>query len=202
MGIPPFIEGCLGTLFASAKGRDAKLFVKEPAFSKFPEPTFSVESPDCGPSGSTMQEEYTQLGRERFPQLKWTPGPLGAQIKEYLIICEDPDAPLPTPITHGLYWAIPGEATEFGGDAIKKDGDVKGIAGYKVGKNRKGTVYLGPRPVLGHGEHRYMFDVVGLNEKLDASKLSEIATKEELSKAIEGKVVGWGRWMGTFERKW
>ena len=149
-----------------------------------------------------MQEEYTQLGRERFPQLKWTPGPLGAQIKEYLIICEDPDAPLPTPITHGLYWAIPGEATEFGGDAIKKDGDVKGIAGYKVGKNRKGTVYLGPRPVLGHGEHRYMFDVVGLNEKLDASKLSEIATKEELSKAIEGKVVGWGRWMGTFERKW
>jgi phosphatidylethanolamine-binding protein (PEBP) family uncharacterized protein len=202
MGIPPFIEGCLGSLFSNAKGRDAKLFIKERAFSSFPEPTFVVESPDCGPSGSAMGEDYSQLGSERFPLLKWNTDSLAPEIKEYLIIVEDPDAPLPTPITHGLYWGITGETTGFGGEAVKPNGDVKGGKGYRVGKNRKGTVYLGPRPVLGHGEHRYMFDVIGLKEKLDAKNLNEIPTKEDLSKAIDGKVVGWGRWMGTFERKW
>ncbi len=78
---------------------------------------------------------------------------------------EDRDAPLPTPITHGLYWKISGETTEFGGDAVKPNGDLKSGKGYRIGNNRKGTVYLGPRPVLGHGEHRYMFRVVGLKDK-------------------------------------
>ena len=202
MGLPPLIEGFLGSLLSNQKGRDAKLFTKKPAFFSFPEPTFIVESPDGGPSGSVMAKEYSQLGRERFPVLKWNPGSLRAEIKEYLIVVEDPDAPLPAPITHGLYWGIPEETMEFGGEAIKPNGDLKGGKGFRVGKNRKGTVYLGPRPVLGHGEHRYMFDVVGLKEKIDRKALSEMPSKEELSKAIEGKVVGWGRWLGTFERKW
>jgi phosphatidylethanolamine-binding protein (PEBP) family uncharacterized protein len=202
MGIPPFIEGCLGTLLSSAKGRDAKLFVKEPAFSLFPEPTITISSPDCGPSGSVMAKDYSQLGSERFPLLKWNPGSLASEIKEYLVIVEDPDAPLPSPIVHGLYWGISGESTEFGGEGVKAKGGLEEGKGYQVGKNRRGTVYIGPRPVLGHGVHRYMFDVVALKEKIEGKGLSEVPTKEEMAKVIEGKVVGWGRWMGTFERKW
>jgi len=200
MGLPPFIEGCLGSLLSSAKGRDAKLFTNSAPFSSFPEPTFVIESPDCGPSGSQLSPEYSQLGSERFPLLKWNPGPLAGEIKEYLIIVEDPDAPLPSPIVHGLYYGIDGRVTEFGGEGVVPNGDLKGGKGFKVGKNRKGGVYLGPRPVLGHGVHRYMFDVVGLKEGLGG--LGECPTKEECVRAVEGKVVGWGRWMGTFERRW
>jgi phosphatidylethanolamine-binding protein (PEBP) family uncharacterized protein len=90
--------------------------------------------------------------------------------------------------------------TEFGGKGVVADGDVKGVEEYRVGRNRRGTVFAGPRPVLGHGLHRYMFDVVGLREPLVG--LGDGATKEEVGKAVEGKVVGWGRWMGTFERRW
>lgn len=113
---------------------------------------------------------------------------------------EDPDAPLPSPIVHGIYYGISGESKEFGGEGVVPSGGLKAGKGFKVGRNRKGTVYIGPRPVLGHGVHRYMFDVVGLREELVG--LNECPTKEELVKAVEGKVVGWGRWMGTFERKW
>ena len=194
MGLPPFIEGTLGTLLSSQKGRDAKLFTSTPPFSSIPA-TIPITSPDCGVSGSAMGAEYSQLGSERFPLLKW---PANPEVKEWLIIVEDPDAPLPSPIVHGLYVGLEGSVTEFGGESVKPNGEMKG-KGWRVGRNRKGTVYIGPRPVLGHGVHRYMFDVVGLKEKLE---LSEYPTKEECGKAVEGKIVGWGRWMGTFERKW
>jgi hypothetical protein len=62
---------------------------------------------------------------------------------------------------------------------------VKRTVGYKVSKNRIGIVYFGLWLVLGYSKHRYMFDMVELNKKLDASKLSEIATKEELLKVIK-----------------
>jgi len=196
MGLPPFIEGTLGTLLSSQKGRDAKLFTNTSSFSSFPTPTIPIISPDCGASGSAMDVEYSQLGAERFPLLKW---PANPDIKEWLVIVEDPDAPLPSPIVHGLYVGIEGGVTEFGGEKVVPNGEMKG-SGWKVGRNRKGTVYIGPRPVLGHGVHRYMFDVVGLKEKLQG--LSDCPTKEECVKAVEGKIVAWGRWMGTFERKW
>jgi phosphatidylethanolamine-binding protein (PEBP) family uncharacterized protein len=196
MGLPPFIEGTLGTLLSSQKGRDAKLFTNTPPFASYPTPTIPISSPDCGASGSSMAKDYSQLGSERFPILQW---PANPEVKEWLVIVEDPDAPLPSPIVHGLYFGIPGETREFGGEKVVPNGELKG-AGFRVGKNRGGTVYIGPRPVLGHGVHRYMFDVVGLREGL--AGLSEFPTKEECVKAVEGKVVGWGRWMGTFERKW
>jgi hypothetical protein len=44
--------------------------------------------------------------------------------------------------------------------------------------------------------------VVALKEKLDTSKMSPIAKNAELAKQIEGKVLGWGEWMGVSERKW
>jgi phosphatidylethanolamine-binding protein (PEBP) family uncharacterized protein len=197
MGLPPFVEGCLGTLLSSQKGRDAKLLTNTAPFTSFPDPTIPITSPDCGPSGSALAVEYTQLGSNRFPLLKW---PAHRDVKEWLIIVEDPDAPLPSPIVHGLYLAIPGSVTEFGGENVDANGDVKAVKGYRVGKNRPGTVFAGPRPVLGHGVHRYMFDVIGLREPLVG--LGDGATKEEVGKAIEGKVIGWGRWMGTFERRW
>lgn len=102
---------------------------------------------------------------------------------------------------HGLYYNIPGTVTEFGGEKVKVEGDVEGVEGFKVGRNRRGTVYIGPRPVLGHGVHRYMFDVVALKEGI-VWEGEEMLTKEDVGRLVKGKVLGWGRWMGTFERKW
>ena len=61
---------------------------------------------------------------------------------------------------------------------------------------------MGPRPVFGHGPHRYFFQVIGLGQEVDQSSLTEAVTREELGREIQGKVVGWGTWIGVYERKW
>lgn len=205
MGILSYIEYGLSWLFFNFKGRDEKLFTKGPAFANFPEPTMTVTSPDCGPSGSVMKPEYTQVGDDRFPEIHWsTPS---AEVKEYILICEDPDAPLPTPIYHGIFYAISPHTTKLTASDIelvkvegKEEASPKG--GFRFIKNRRGKHYAGPKPLLGHGSHRYFYQLIALNEPLDLAALGEKVTKDQLAAAIVGKVVGWGHWVGSFERKW
>ena len=46
-----------------------------------------------------------------------------------------------------------------------KDGGNEVKGGFKFGQNHMGNVYGGPRPVLGHGPHRYLYQVVtGVDE--------------------------------------
>ena len=198
------IEYGLGRLLFNIKAHDEKLFTRGPAFVSFPDPTFEVDSPDCGPSNSIMRVEYSQLSSDHFPELKWsTPS---ADVREYLLVVEDADVPLPFTPTHGLYYAIPGATTTISNSDVRandptgKQKRLKG--GFKLGKNLRGTCYNGPRPVLGHGAHRYYFQLIALKEPVDIGRLSEIATKKELAEEIVGKVAGWGVWIGIFERKW
>lgn len=97
-----YIEVGLSWLFSSAKGHDAKGFVKMPAFASHPEPTLSLTSPDCGAQGSTLGPAYMHGGEGKFPELDWTAAASQVSgVKEWLLVSEDPDAPLPTPICHG-----------------------------------------------------------------------------------------------------
>ena len=151
------IEYGLGRLLFNIKAHDDKLFTKGPAFASCPEPTFEVDSPDCGPSNSIMKLEYTQLSEDRFPELKWSAPSPG--IKEYLLVVEDADPPLPFTPTHGLYYAIPASTTTITNSDVRsidpagKEKTLKG--GFKLGRNFRVTNYGGPRPVMGHGAHRY-----------------------------------------------
>ena len=207
------IESFLGGVFASVKNHDAKLFIKSPVFRDHPEPTIEVTAPEYGASGSALDVDTTPLGRNQFPALQWVPSSnrpeattsansasgQGNSIVQYLLVVEDPDAPLPSPVIHGIYYAIPMTKTsvEPGDFEIAgSSGSLRG--GFRYGANRKKCAWSGPRPVLGHGVHRYMFQVVGLKAALEG--LGVIPTRQEIEKAIEGKVVGWGMWIGTYER--
>jgi hypothetical protein len=96
------IEGVLGWIFQNQKGRDAKAFTTLPAFDNFKEPTIDITSPDCGATNSTLGVEYTHDGAGTIPTLEWkAPEAIAGSVKEWLLISEDPDAPLPTPICHG-----------------------------------------------------------------------------------------------------
>lgn len=222
------IESLIGGALSSVKNHDAKLFVKSAAFKDHPAPTIAVTAPTHGPSGSALDIDNTPLDKNRFPALDWVLSPTttttstaqsptasskdiidatpviptqrGGSIAQYLLVVEDPDAPLPSPIVHGIYYAI--SATK---NSVKPEdfdtvngasGQLQG--GFRYGANRRKCVWSGPRPVLGHGVHRYMFQVVGLSEGLEG--LSEVPTRLEIEKAIVGKVVGWGMWVGTYQR--
>ena len=131
-----------------------------------------------------------------------------AEIKEYVLICEDPDAPLPIVPNHGMYYAIPTDKTHVSPEDFKLDserdvGKAKWLkGGFRLGKNLRGSIYSGPRPPVGHGEHRYFFQVIGMKEKVNASKMKPVATKDELIEQMKGNIVGWGVWIGIFEHKW
>jgi phosphatidylethanolamine-binding protein (PEBP) family uncharacterized protein len=200
-----YVELIFAKLLANVKGHEAGRFVKGPAFASFPDATINVTSEDCGPSGSNMSLNHTAEGKDLFPQLSWTPVP---ETQEYLLVAQDVDAPLPSPVTHGIFHGIPPEKTSVSNEDFdplkgtrKKPEGTQLQGGFKRAANLRGAVYGGPRALKGHGPHRYYFMVIALKEKLDTSKLSPVAKKAELAKEIEGKVLGWGEWIGVSERK-
>lgn len=202
------IEGVIGGLLKSARGRDAKLFTNSAPFKPHPSPTLDVISPECGASKSSLLIAHTPLGENRFPELSWshqpTSGEAGPDVVEYLVVVEDPDAPLPSPVVHGIYYAIPASKTNILPGDLRASSDAKDAVltgGFKYGMNRQQTVWGGARPVLGHGMHRYMFQVVGLSQSIDTKGMGKVPSKEVLEKAVEGKIAAWGVWVGTFERK-
>lgn len=140
-------------------------------------------------------------GAGHFPSLSWPAA--SPETKEFLLVSEDSDAPLPNPIIHGIYYGIPVITTAVtNADFEAVDGEYMLKGGFRYGKNRRGNIYIPPRPLLGHGEHRYFFTLVALSRGIDASKLSSLPTIEEIAKAMDGSVVGWGEWIGVYERKW
>jgi phosphatidylethanolamine-binding protein (PEBP) family uncharacterized protein len=200
MGALDYVEVTFAWLFANAKGNDAKLFTKGGAFAHVPTPRIKVTSPEIGASNSFMHIDHTPFGANRFPALTWSSNIEG--IAEYMLIVEDPDAPLPSPPLHGLYYALPPTKTALvGADFENLQGNTLS-GGFKLGKNLRRTIYGGPRPLLNHGPHRYFYTVVALSQPVDVSKLSPRPGKDELAVAIEGKVLGWGEWIGVYERKW
>jgi phosphatidylethanolamine-binding protein (PEBP) family uncharacterized protein len=214
MAILDYIELFLSWLLKNQKHRDDKLFSTRPPFAKLPKPNMKLESVDCGPSGGHLDPEYTQIGSSRFPELTWTlPDDVPSDlVKEYIFVCEDVDAPLPTPVMHSLFFAIPPTTRGITHADIEADqpyvkatniGTLKN--GWKYVPNIRKKQYGAPRPLLGHGEHRYYWFVVALSQPIDIKAITEGGKKvsrDAIAEAINGNVLAWGEWIGIFERKW
>jgi phosphatidylethanolamine-binding protein (PEBP) family uncharacterized protein len=204
------LERTLSFLFHSQRGHDAKLFPTSPAFASFPKPSLTITSPDCGASGSMLDITYTADGDSRCPSLSWSlPETIPAsEVKEYLIMIQDADVPIPTPIMHAAFYHIAPSITAITPDSLvpaptdEPQGKGKNMlkGGFKYAKTLRGVPYVPPRPLRGHGPHRYFFYVVALKEGLGEG-LSVPAKKDEIARACEGKVLGWGEWIGVAERK-
>ncbi|QMW32460.1 hypothetical protein G4B84_007891 [Aspergillus flavus NRRL3357] len=199
--------GCLlSLLLTGAKGHEDKLFTRGPAFSAYPYPTFFIECPEIGASGSRMDIAHVYDGSGYFPELRWpitTP-----DTQEYVLVCEDPDEPLAAPVIHGLYYRIPPVFISLHrSDFIEVDSrndPYRLRGGFKYGANSGGGVYLAPQPARGQGPHRYFFELIALNHTIDQSKLSPMATFDEIARQIEGKIIGWVGEMtdNTFFENW
>ncbi|MDO8584180.1 MAG: YbhB/YbcL family Raf kinase inhibitor-like protein [bacterium] len=110
--------------------------------------------------------------------------------KSLVIFVDDPDVPaqLGSIYHHWIIYNIPPETTE-----LKEHHAPPGVQG----KNSAGHVgYAGPCPP--DREHRYFFKLYALNEELG---LAEGATREEVEKAMQGKVITQTKLVGKYERK-
>jgi Raf kinase inhibitor-like protein, YbhB/YbcL family len=106
------------------------------------------------------------------------------------IILQDPDAPLPRPVVH-LIAHLPA------GTTFIAEGGLNQSAAIAFGRGTFGrTGYHGPRPVKGHGPHRYIFQVFALAVPVTSGG----SLKTQLA-VMEGNILARGRLTGMFERR-
>jgi Raf kinase inhibitor-like YbhB/YbcL family protein len=143
-------------------------------------------------NGDFIPAKYTGDGADVSPPLKWTSPP--PETKSFALICDDPDAPMGTWV-HWVIYNIPPTLREFS-EAMPKDATLPN--GIRQGHTDFGsTGYGGPAPPRGKA-HRYYFKLYALSSEID---LKPGATKAELLKAMQGKILAEATLMGKYQRK-
>jgi Raf kinase inhibitor-like YbhB/YbcL family protein len=142
--------------------------------------------------GDFIPAKYTGDGDNVSPPLKWTEPPVTT--KSFVLVMDDPDAPMGTWV-HWVIYMIPQSVLELPEGVAKNETVLDGI---RQGRNSGGGIgYDGPAPPKGK-PHRYYFKLYALD---DVITLKPGATKEELMKAIQGRVVEEAKLMGRYQRK-
>lgn len=179
-------SGCLTLLLLIPVGCAEKTATEGPAAGESGA-AISITS-SAFEAGERIPKVHTGEGEDVSPPLAWTGAPEGTA--EFVLICDDPDAPGAEPWVHWVRYCIPAAAS----------GLDEGVTGDALaGTNSWGTTgYRGPMPPPGHGVHRYRFRIYALDTGLD---LATAATKKELLAAMEGRVLATGELVGTYERK-
>lgn len=141
--------------------------------------------------GEMIPVKYTGDGDDASPPLAWSGAP--ANVSEFALICDDPDAPMGT-FTHWVIYGIPGNVSGLSEGVpqveVLDNGATQGKNGFgKIG-------YGGPAPPAG-SPHRYRFHVYALDSKLD---LPSGISKGDLLKAIKGHVIAEGELAGKYRR--
>jgi phosphatidylethanolamine-binding protein (PEBP) family uncharacterized protein len=129
------------------------------------------------------------VGDDRSPQLSWSGVP--PHTRQLVLIIDDVDVPLPRPLLHTVAVIDPGvshvETGELG----------PGTAGFRFLPGSLGQRgYAGPRPIPGHGPHRYRFLVFALDEPIAEG----VTRTKVLLKQMAGHVLSRGVLTGTYER--
>lgn len=130
--------------------------------------------------------KYTCDGENINPPLEFVDIPNKA--KSLVLICDDPDAPMGTWI-HWVVLNIDPKTKEIPENSVP-DGCVLGVTSFGSKK------YGGPCPPS--GEHRYIFKLYVLKEKLE---LNSDATMSELMKEIDGNILAEAELIGLYSRE-
>lgn len=201
-------------------GPVGKLFTRDSYVFKFHrQPVINVSAPDCGASGQVGNLNSIAAANtpaELFPTLTWQFAEEAKddvlvermkRLKEYLIVVEDLDAAKigssPKPL--GVFYVIPPHRTTISASDIVRD--KKGrfewiltahrglVGGFKYG-NLDGKVWSTPKSM-----HRIHFQVIALAKTVDSGSLSDFPTLSSFYGEAEGAIIGWGEWIGIYEKK-
>jgi len=156
-------------------------------------PKIEVHSASFGDDHVIAARHTHSDGEDISPALRWHGVPEAAA--ELVILCEDPDAPLPKPFVH---WIAYGIMPSDGGLLEGVRAEPRADSGMMQGKNTlRSDGYTGPAPPPGHGTHHYHFQIFALDRRLD---LEPGATRDELVEAMRGHIIAAGEVVGTYER--
>ena len=139
--------------------------------------------------GASIPKRHTCDGEDASPALEWSDEPQGTQ--SFALIVDDPDAPVGT-WTHWLLWDIPAHVHSL------PEGFRPGATGAS-GQNDFGRPgYGGPCPPKGHGVHRYYFTLYAVDRP--ALGLPPASRRQDLDRALKGRVIAQAQYMGRYVR--
>jgi len=142
-----------------------------------------------------IDDRYSAYFDDQVPGLSWS---AVIEARSYVLIVEDPDAPMDQPFVHWLLWNIPGEATEIPAGLSRTEHPPE-LAGAVQGRNSGGTTgWHGTKPPEGHGVHHYHFQLFAFTDTLD---LPPKTTLQELVDVLKGQAIASGEVVGLYERK-
>ena len=155
--------------------------------------SFSLTS-EAFTDGESIPARFTCDGDDVSPALSWQGGPDGAQ--SFALIMDDPDAPGGT-YTHWVIFNIRSQVNALP-EGIEKTERPANAEGGVQGKNDFGDDgYGGPCPPGGNAHH-YNFRLYALDGRLE---LDPGASKDEVLKAMEGRILGETALTGTYKRR-
>lgn len=153
---------------------------------------FKVESPDFR-EGEVIPKKFTCEGENTSPLLKWDNPPAGT--KSYVLIVEDPDAPMGT-FVHWLVFDLPQGFRQIARGLGNGGPELNGI---KQGLTDFGnTGYGGPCPPKSHGKHRYNFILRALD--ISSLDLPDGAKRSEIERAMRGHILAEAKTTGLYQR--
>jgi phosphatidylethanolamine-binding protein (PEBP) family uncharacterized protein len=123
------------------------------------------------------------LGPNISPELRWTGVP--ERTAQLLLVIEDIDAPRSRPSLHTVA-LLPPDMTGLAEGELTRDNPA--IRYLPATRGRLG--YLGPRPLPGHGIHRYGFHLYALDEAVPADR--ELTGMPDILAAAQGHVLAGG----------
>jgi Raf kinase inhibitor-like YbhB/YbcL family protein len=143
--------------------------------------------------GGSIPQKYTCDGDGVNPEIQITDAPTGT--KSLVLSVDDPDIPEFVKekmsidvFDHWVLFNISPETTRIPENSVPQ--------GARSGRNSTGgNTYVGPCPP--DGEHRYFFKLYALSHVLE---LKEGATKEEVARAMEGKILATSTLLGRYAR--
>lgn len=144
-----------------------------------------------------IPKQFTGYGDDLSPPLAWNDPPPATQ--QFVLICEDPDAPTPEPWVHWTLYNIPADVRSLS-PGLPARRTLQHPAGVAQGCNSWGPRqfgYRGPAPPSGHGVHHYHFRIFALDTAL---ALKPGIDKSTLLSAIQGHVLDKGELIGLYQR--
>jgi phosphatidylethanolamine-binding protein (PEBP) family uncharacterized protein len=178
----------LGKLFRRVRAGEQRGPLAGSAFAA--PATITVTSAAFADGGAMPQSSAGKgVGADTSPALRWTGVP--PEARQLVLIMDDVDVPLPRPLYHAIAVLEP---TVDGVAAGLLQPGTEGIRFVRADLGNRG--YAGPRPIPGHGPHRYRFHVFAVDQPIPDS----VTKAKALLAAMAGHVLARGTLTGTYER--
>jgi phosphatidylethanolamine-binding protein (PEBP) family uncharacterized protein len=175
----------VGRLLRNRRPDEAASIANAPGLAT--EHRITLTSPSFG-DGEVIPAQHCGMfiGGEISPALAWDELPTGTA--QVVLVIEDLDTPTAAPAIHTIAVFAPTRGGLAEGALTTDDPAIRFLA-TRLGRAR----YFGPRPLPGHGPHRYRFHLYAI----DDVDLTDVTDAGHLPPALDGHVLASGTLTGT-----